>query len=133
MRYTLVDPHGNFGSVERRWTRSDEVHGEPFGTSAMEMLSDINKETVDMVPNYDDSTSGFHRYCQAVSPTFLSMELPGIAVGMATNMAPHNLTEVMRGTLAYREAWRYHCGGADAVCQGTRLPYRWYYLRLSRC
>ena len=100
MRYTLVDPHGNFGSVDGDGPAAMRYTESRLAPLAMEMLADINKETVDMVPNYDDST---------VEPAVLPTRIPnllvngasGIAVGMATNMAPHNLTEVMQGALAY--------------------------------
>lgn len=100
MRYTLVDPHGNFGSVDGDGPAAMRYTESRLAPLAMEMLSDINKETVDMVPNYDDST---------VEPSVLPSRIPnllvngasGIAVGMATNMAPHNLKEVLEGSLAY--------------------------------
>lgn len=100
MRYTLVDPHGNFGSVDGDGPAAMRYTESRLAPLAMEMLSDINKETVDMVPNYDDST---------VEPSVLPSRIPnllvngasGIAVGMATNMAPHNLKEVLEGALAY--------------------------------
>ncbi|MDN4752996.1 DNA gyrase subunit A [Porphyromonadaceae bacterium W3.11] len=100
MRYTLVDPHGNFGSIDGDGPAAMRYTESRLAPLAMEMLADINKETVDMVPNYDDSNS---------EPSVLPSRIPnllvngasGIAVGMATNMAPHNLTEVLNGTLAY--------------------------------
>lgn len=100
MRYTLVDPHGNFGSIDGDGPAAMRYTESRLAPLAMEMLSDINKDTVDMVPNYDDSVK---------EPTVLPSRIPnllingasGIAVGMATNMAPHNLTEVMNGALAY--------------------------------
>ena len=100
MRYTLVDPHGNFGSVDGDGPAAMRYTESRLAPLAMEMLSDINKETIDMVPNYDDST---------VEPSVLPSRIPnllvngasGIAVGMATNMAPHNLKEVLEGSLAY--------------------------------
>lgn len=100
MRYTLVDPHGNFGSIDGDGPAAMRYTESRLALLAMEMLADINKETVDMVPNYDDST---------VEPSVLPSRIPnllvngasGIAVGMATNMAPHNLTEVMNGAMAY--------------------------------
>lgn len=102
MRYTLVDPHGNFGSVDGDGPAAMRYTESRLAPLAMEMLADIKKETVDMVPNYDDSTD---------EPSVLPSKIPnllvngasGIAVGMATNMAPHNLTEVLLGTLAYIE------------------------------
>lgn len=102
MRYTLVDPHGNFGSIDGDGPAAMRYTESRLAPLAMEMLADINKETVDMMPNYDDSNK---------EPTVLPSRIPnllvngasGIAVGMATNMAPHNLTEVLNGTLAYIE------------------------------
>lgn len=102
MRYTLVDPHGNFGSIDGDGPAAMRYTESRLAPLAMEMLADINKETVDMMPNYDDSNK---------EPTVLPSKIPnllvngaaGIAVGMATNMAPHNLTEVLNGTLAYIE------------------------------
>ncbi len=100
MRYTLVDPHGNFGSIDGDGPAAMRYTESRLAPLAMEMLADINKETVDMVPNYDDST---------MEPSVLPTRIPnllvngasGIAVGMATNMAPHNLTEVMNGALSF--------------------------------
>ncbi len=99
LRYPLVDGQGNFGSVDgdppaaMRYTecRLEKIAGE--------MLADIDKETVDFVPNYDESTK---------EPTVLPTRIPnllingsnGIAVGMATNIPPHNLTEVVDATIA---------------------------------
>lgn len=100
MRYTLVDPHGNFGSVDGDGPAAMRYTESRLAPLAMEMLSDINKETVDMVPNYDDSVKE-PAVLPSRIPNLLVNGAAGIAVGMATNMAPHNLTEVMNGTLAY--------------------------------
>lgn len=102
MRYTLVDPHGNFGSIDGDSPAAMRYTESRLANLAMEMLADINKDTVDMVPNYDDSIR---------EPSVLPSRIPnllingasGIAVGMATNMAPHNLKEVLEGTLAFIE------------------------------
>jgi len=102
MRNTLVDPHGNFGSVDGDGPAAMRYTEARLAPIAMEMLADIKKETVDMTPNYDNSE---------YEPTVLPTRIPnllvngaaGIAVGMATNMAPHNLTEVMNGVIAYIE------------------------------
>src|SRR3954454_17294690 len=99
LRYPLIDGQGNFGSVDgdppaaMRYTecRLDKMAGE--------MLADIDKETVDFVPNYDESTT---------EPTVLPTRIPnllingseGIAVGMATKIPPHNLTEIVDATIA---------------------------------
>ena len=99
MRYMLVDGHGNFGSIDgykAAAPRYTEVRMQRF---AEDMLEDLDKETVDMVPNYDGTLE---------EPTVLPSKLPnlllngsmGIAVGMATNIPTHNLTEVLEGVKA---------------------------------
>lgn len=102
MRYTLVDPHGNFGSVDGDGPAAMRYTESRLASLAMEMLADINKDTVDMVPNYDDSVKE-PVVLPARIPNLLVNGASGIAVGMATNMAPHNLTEVLNGTLAFIE------------------------------
>jgi DNA gyrase subunit A len=99
MRYTLVDGQGNFGSVDGdnpAAMRYTEVRLEKLTN---EVLADIEKETVDFVPNYDDSLSE-----PSVLPTKIPLLLAngseGIAVGMATKIPPHNLTELIDGTIA---------------------------------
>ena len=102
LRYTLVDGQGNFGSVDGDSPAAMRYTEARLKRIAEEMLNDINKDTVDFKPNYDDSTN---------EPTVLPSKIPnlllngssGIAVGMATNMAPHNLREVVAGTKAYIE------------------------------
>lgn len=100
MRYPLVDGQGNFGSVDGDAPAAMRYTEARLRRIAEEMLADINKETVDFQPNFDDSLT---------EPTVLPGKLPnllvngssGIAVGMATNMAPHNLTEIVDGITAY--------------------------------
>ena len=100
LRYTLVDGQGNFGSVDGDSPAAMRYTEARLKRIAEELLSDINKDTVDFQPNFDDSLT---------EPTVLPAKVPnllingtsGIAVGMATNMAPHNLTEVVNGTIAY--------------------------------
>lgn len=99
MRYTLVDGHGNFGSVDGDGAaamRYTEVRLEKIGE---EMLSDIESDTVDFQPNYDNS-----RREPVVLPTrfpnLLVNGASGIAVGMATNIPPHNLTEAINASIA---------------------------------
>ena len=103
MRYMLVDGQGNFGSVDgdsAAAMRYTEIRMDKFAHS---LLSDLEKETVDFVPNYDDT-----EMIPAVLPTRIPNLLvngsAGIAVGMATNMPPHNLTEVINGCLALIDA-----------------------------
>ena len=98
MRYMLVDGHGNFGSIDGYPAAAHRYTEARLSKIAVEMLSDIEKNTVDFVDNYDSSE---------IEPTVLPSRFPnllvngssGIAVGMATNIPPHNLTEVIDGLL----------------------------------
>jgi len=100
LRYMLVDGQGNFGSVDGDSPAAMRYTEARLRKLSEEMLADIDKETVDFRLNFDDSLE---------EPTVLPTRIPqllvngasGIAVGMATNMAPHNLTEVVDGTIAY--------------------------------
>jgi DNA gyrase subunit A len=100
LRYPLVDGQGNFGSVDGDSPAAMRYTEARLRKAAEELLSDLEKDTVDFSPNFDDSLK---------EPTVLPTRIPnllvngssGIAVGMATNMAPHNLTEVIDGTIAY--------------------------------
>ena len=100
LRYPLVDGQGNFGSVDGDSAAAMRYTEVRMDRIAEELLTDINKNTVDYQPNFDDTLQ---------EPTVLPGALPnllvngssGIAVGMATNMAPHNLTEVVGGIVAY--------------------------------
>ena len=96
MRYMLVDGHGNFGSVDGDPPAAYRYTESRMSKISLEMLKDIDKETVDFMPNYDDRLQ---------EPTVLPSKYPnllvngstGIAVGMATNIPPHNLCEVIDG------------------------------------
>lgn len=100
LRYPLVDGQGNFGSIDGDSPAAMRYTEARLRRIAEEMLNDINKNTVDFQPNFDDSLK---------EPTVLPGKFPnllvngssGIAVGMATNMPPHNLSEVVDGTVAY--------------------------------
>src|SRR5210317_2437103 len=100
VRYMMVDGQGNFGSVDGDSPAAMRYTEVRMQKISEEMLSDIEKDTVDHKLNFDDTLK---------EPTVLPTRIPnllvngasGIAVGMATNMAPHNLTEVINGTLAY--------------------------------
>ena len=95
-RYMLVDGHGNFGSMDGDGAAAQRYTEARLSHMAVEMLQDIEKDTVDFVPNYDEELK---------EPTVLPARFPnllvngssGIAVGMATNIPPHNLTEVIDG------------------------------------
>ncbi|MCO5723774.1 DNA gyrase subunit A [Robiginitalea marina] len=100
LRYMLIDGQGNFGSIDGDSPAAMRYTEARMRKIADEMLADIDKETVDLQLNFDDSLQ---------EPTVLPTRIPnllvngasGIAVGMATNMAPHNLSEVVDGTVAY--------------------------------
>jgi len=93
MRYMLVDGHGNFGSVDGDPPAAYRYTESRMSKIAMEMLTDIDKETVDFVPNYDDRLKE-PMVLPARFPNLLVNGSTGIAVGMATNIPPHNLREV---------------------------------------
>jgi len=116
MRYPLVDGQGNFGSVDGdppAAMRYTEARPEPLAEA---MMADLDKETVDFVPNYDETTE---------EPTVLPTTFPnllvngssGIAVGMATNIPPHNMREVIDGVIAVIE----HRAPAESGGRDTRL------------
>jgi DNA gyrase subunit A len=100
LRYLMVDGQGNYGSVDGDSPAAMRYTEARFQKIAEDMLADINKDTVDFQLNFDDSLQ---------EPTVLPAKVPnllingssGIAVGMATNMAPHNITEVINATVAY--------------------------------
>ncbi|MDP4685006.1 MAG: DNA gyrase subunit A [Crocinitomicaceae bacterium] len=100
LRYPLVDGQGNFGSVDGDSPAAMRYTEARLRKIAEEMLDDLDKDTVDFTPNFDDSL---------MEPSVMPSKIPnllingasGIAVGMATNMAPHNLTEVIDGIIAY--------------------------------
>jgi DNA gyrase subunit A len=102
MRYMLVDGQGNFGSVDGDSAAAMRYTEVRMNKIAHEMLSDIEKETVDFVPNYD-GTEQIPEVLPTKIPALLVNGSSGIAVGMATNIAPHNLTEVLNGCLALIE------------------------------
>ena len=98
MRYMLIDGHGNFGSIDGDGAAAMRYTEARMAKISNYMLADIEKNTVDFMPNYDDRLQ---------EPTVLPSKLPtllingssGIAVGMATNIPPHNLTEVINGII----------------------------------
>ena len=100
LRYTLVDGQGNFGSIDGDSAAAMRYTEAKLKKISDELLSDINKETVDFQPNFDD-TLNEPTVLPAKFPNLLVNGSSGIAVGMATNMAPHNLSEVIDGTIHY--------------------------------
>lgn len=102
MRNTLVDGHGNFGSIDGDGAAAMRYTEVRLAKMGEEMLSDIEKETVDMQPNYDN-TRNEPTVLPARFPNLLVNGATGIAVGMATNMPTHNLRESIAGTIALLE------------------------------
>ncbi|MBI1836286.1 MAG: DNA gyrase subunit A [Flavobacteriia bacterium] len=118
LRYPLVDGQGNFGSVDGDSPAAMRYTEARLKKIAEEMLDDLDKETVDFSPNFDESL---------LEPTVMPTKIPnllcngasGIAVGMATNMAPHNLTEVIDGINAYIENNEISC---EDLLQFVKAP-----------
>lgn len=102
MRYMLIDGHGNFGSNDGDFAAAMRYTEARLSKIAMELLRDINKETIDFVPNYDGEESE-PVVLPARYPNLLVNGVTGIAVGMATNIPPHNLNEVIDGVQALIE------------------------------
>ncbi len=100
LRYPLVDGQGNFGSVDGDSPAAMRYTEARLKKIAEEMLEDLDKETVDFTPNFDESLSE-PSVMPSKIPALLMNGASGIAVGMATNMAPHNLSEIIDGTIAY--------------------------------
>src|SRR5579875_993586 len=127
MRYKLVDGHGNFGNVDG-WPAAAMRYTEArLERLATEMLRDIDQDTVDFVPTYDGNTRE-PVVLPARFPNLLVNGSSGIAVGMATNIPPHNLREVIAATIAYiddpsidLEGLMQHIKGPDFPTAGTIL------------
>ncbi len=121
LRYPLVDGQGNFGSMDGDSPAAMRYTEARLKKIAEEMLADINKDTVDFQLNFDDSLK---------EPTVLPAKIPnllingasGIAVGMATNMPPHNLTEVIDGTIAYIDNNEITIGELMKFIKGPDFP-----------
>ena len=125
MRYPLIDGQGNFGSVDGDAPAAMRYTEVRLARPAEEMLRDIDKETVDFIPNYDEST---------VEPVVLPTVLPnllvngssGIAVGMATNIPPHNLGEVVDAVIAQLENPEITIDGLMQTLPGPDFPTAGY-------
>ena len=121
LRYPLIDGHGNFGSVDGDPAAAYRYTEARMSKLSTEMLTEIDKETVDMMPNYDE---------QWLEPTVLPSRFPnllvngssGIAVGMATNIPPHNLTEVINGIIAVIEDPDITIEGLMEYIKGPDFP-----------
>jgi len=121
IRYMLVDGHGNFGSVDGDSAAAMRYTECRLSKIAVEMLRDIEADTVDWVPNYDESRE---------EPTVLPARFPnllvngssGIAVGMATNIPPHNLAEAVDATIALIDDPNLDCAGLMRYVKGPDFP-----------
>jgi len=121
LRYTLIDGQGNFGSVDGDPPAAMRYTEARLRKIAEEMLVDIEKDTVDFRPNFDDSLT---------EPTVLPTKIPnllvngaaGIAVGMATNMPPHNLSEVIDGVIAYIDNRSIDIAGLMSYVKAPDFP-----------
>jgi DNA gyrase subunit A len=100
LRYTLIDGQGNFGSIDGDSPAAMRYTEARMAKTAEELLVDIDKNTVDFIPNFDGSLEE-PKVLPSRLPNLLLNGASGIAVGMATNMPPHNLREVINGTIAY--------------------------------
>ncbi|MBW8015774.1 MAG: DNA gyrase subunit A [Planctomycetes bacterium] len=121
MRYTLIDPQGNFGSIDADPPAAMRYTEARFARPSMEMLEDLKKDTVDYVPNYDE-TRHEPVVLPAKFPNLLVNGASGIAVGMATNLPPHNVGEVCDALLLMIE--NPDCGFKEimAVLPGPDFP-----------
>ena len=120
-RYMMVDGHGNFGNIEGDGAAAYRYTEARLSKISLEMLRDIRKETVDMMPNFDETSP---------EPTVLPSRFPnvlvngsmGIAVGMATNIPPHNLGEVIDGCVAYIDNPDIDTDGLMQYIKGPDFP-----------
>ena len=94
LRYPLIDPHGNFGSIDGDRPAAYRYTEARLARIAMEMLADIDKDTVDFIPNFDSQGTEPRSRCRRSLPQLLVNGSSGIAVGMATNIPPHNIGEI---------------------------------------
>ena len=121
MRYMLIDGHGNFGSIDGDGAAAMRYTEARMAKIAEQMLVDIEKNTVDFMPNYDDRLQE-PTVLPAKIPTLLVNGSSGIAVGMATNIPPHNLTEVINGIVRVIENPETTDEELMAIIKGPDFP-----------
>ena len=121
MRYMLIDGHGNFGSIDGDGAAAMRYTEARMAKIAEQMLVDIEKNTVDFMPNYDDRLQE-PTVLPAKIPTLLVNGSSGIAVGMATNIPPHNLTEVINGIVKIIDEDNLTDEELMAVIKGPDFP-----------
>ena len=121
MRYELIDGHGNFGSVDGDSPAAMRYTEARLSRLAVELLRDIDKKTVDFVPNYDE-TEQEPVVLPARYPNLLVNGSSGIAVGMATNIPPHNLNEVIEATIKLIDMPDAQPGDLMKIVKGPDFP-----------
>ena len=121
MRYPLIDPQGNFGSIDNDSPAAMRYTEARLARLATEMLRDIDADTVDFGPNYDESRQEPH-VLPARFPNLLVNGSSGIAVGMATNIPPHNLREAIDATVAYIDDPSIDVAGLMKHIKGPDFP-----------
>ncbi|MBS1568956.1 MAG: DNA gyrase subunit A [Bacteroidetes bacterium] len=121
MRYPLVDGQGNFGSIDGDSPAAMRYTEVRMRRLAEEVMADLDKETVDMRPNFDDTLEE-PSVMPSKIPNLLVNGAAGIAVGMATNMPPHNLTEVCNGIMAYIDNKDIDTAGLMQHIKGPDFP-----------
>lgn len=120
-RYPLVDPQGNFGSIDGDPPGAMRYTEARLSRIAMELLADIDKDTVDFVPNFDESVRE-PVVLSAKAPNLLINGASGIAVGMATNIPPHNLGEIVDGLVALIDQPDLDAEGLLKIVKGPDFP-----------
>ncbi len=120
-RYMLVDGHGNFGNMDGDGAAAMRYTEAKLSKIALEMVRDLNKETVDFVPNFDE-TEHEPVILPSRFPNILVNGTMGIAVGMATNIPPHNLGEVIDGCVAYIDDHEIDVDGLMKYIKGPDFP-----------
>ena len=121
MRYPLVDGQGNFGSIDGDAAAAMRYTEARLAAIADQVLRDIEKDTVDFIPNFDDSLKE-PSILPSLLPTLLVNGASGIAVGMATNMPPHNLTEVIDALVAVIDNPKLTATGIKKYLIGPDFP-----------
>ncbi len=120
-RYLLVDGHGNFGNIEGYGAAAMRYTESRLSKISLELLRDINKDTVNFMPNFDE-TEREPEVLPSRFPNILVNGTMGIAVGMATNIPPHNLKEVIDGCIAYIENPEIDTDGLMEYVKGPDFP-----------